>query len=111
MPAVVDALAALAPDDPAVVALFVQGVTRDGYAEARLSAARGLARTQASKEPVAALTTAVRDPEPEVRLAALDALAKFGADVKAALKAVEAAKMDPDQRVREAARDASEKIK
>ena len=50
------------------------------------------------------------DFQARVRLAAVTALAKMGADAKAAAKAIEAAKMDPDMRVREAARDALEKI-
>lgn len=112
VPAVVDTLAALAPDDPAVAALLVQGLSKDGFAAARLSAAKGLAKTKASKESVAALAAAVRgDPVAEVRLVAVNALGAFGADAKAALKAIEAAKMDPDQRVREAARAAIEKVK
>lgn len=110
--AVVDALARMSPNDPAVVALLAQGVTKDGYATARLAVAKGLAATKATKESVAALAVAVRgDPEAEVRLAAVSTLAKFGADAKDALKALEAAKADSDPRVRDAARDALDKIK
>ena len=112
VPEVLDALAALAPDEPAVAALLVQSLSKDGYGAARLSAARGLAGVKPTKEAVAALTTAVRgDPEPDVRLAAVKTLGKFGAEAKAALKVLEGARSDPDQRVREAARDALDKIK
>jgi hypothetical protein len=110
--AVVDALATLAPDDPAVIAVLVTGLLKDGYAEARFSAANGLAATKPTKESVTALATSVRgDPELEVRLAAVKTLAVMGSDAKAALKSLEAAKTDPDARVREAARDAVEKVK
>ncbi len=102
VPAVVDTLVALAPDDPAVAAVLAQGLLKDADPAARFAAAKGLAGTPAKKESVAALTTAVRtDPEADVRLAAVSALAKFGADAKSALKVLEAAKSDPDARVRE----------
>jgi HEAT repeat protein len=56
--------------------------------------------------------TAVRgDPEPEVRLAAVKTLGQFGADAKAAMKVLEAAKSDTDQRIREAACDTLDRIK
>ena len=112
VPEVLAALIKVAPDDPAVAALLVQSLARDEYGPARATAAVGLSYTKPTRQSVAALGQAVRgDPEPEVRLAAVNTLAAFGADAKAALKAVEAARKDPDQRVREAAHDAFEKIK
>ena len=100
------------PDDPAVATLLVQSLSRDEHGPARATAAVGLSYTKPTKESVAALGQAVRaDPEPEVRLAAVNPLAAFGAEAKAAAKVVEAAKTDPDERVREAARKAIEKIK
>lgn len=112
VPAVMAALAVLAPDDPTVVAVLVQSLSKDGLAEVRVVAAKGLARTKATKESVAALAVAARsDPEADVRLAAVTTLGAMGSDAKLALKVVEAAKTDPDMRVREAARNASSKIK
>ncbi|MCE9564300.1 MAG: HEAT repeat domain-containing protein [Planctomycetes bacterium] len=112
VPAVVETLADLAPDDPAVIAMLCGGLLKDGYTEARESAAKSLLKTKATKESVAALATAVRsDPEADVRLEAVKTLAGMGADAKAALKNLEKATTDPDARVREAARDAVEKVK
>lgn len=112
VPEVLAALVKVAPDDPAVATLLVQSLSRDDHGPARATAAVGLSYTKPTKKSVAALGQAVRaDPEPEVRLAAVNTLAAFGAEAKAAVKAVEAAKTDPDERVREAARKAAEKIK
>ncbi|MCE9566935.1 MAG: HEAT repeat domain-containing protein, partial [Planctomycetes bacterium] len=112
VPAVVDAAVGLAPDDPAVIAMLSDGLLKDGYTEARVTAAKALLVTKATKESVAALATAVRsDPAAEVRLEAVKTLAGMGADAKAALKSLEKAMTDPDARVREAARDAVEKVK
>lgn len=112
VPAVVETVADLAPDDPAVIAMLCGGLLKDGYTEARESAAKSLLKTKATKESVAALATAVRsDPEADVRLEAVKTLAGMGVDAKAALKNLEGAKTDSDARVREAARDAVEKVK
>ena len=109
VPEVLAALIEVAPDDPAVAALLVQSLARDEYGPARATAAVGLSYTKPTRQSVVALGQAVRgDPEPEVRRAAVNTLAAFGAEAKAAAKVVEAAKSD--RRVREAARDAIEKI-
>lgn len=112
VPEVLAAIIKVAPDDPAVATLLAQSLARDEYGPARATAAVGLSYTKPTKLSVGALGQAVRgDPEPEVRLAAVNTLAAFGAEAKAVEKIVEAAKTDPDMRVREAARKAAEKIK
>ena len=112
VPEVLAAIIKVAPDDPAVATLLVQSLARDEYGAARATAAVGLSYTKPTKQSVAALGQTLRaDREPEVRLAAVNTLAAFGTEAKAAEKVVEAAKTDPDERVREAARKAIEKIK
>jgi HEAT repeat protein len=104
-----------------IAALKIAISDKDNLTRARAEWALGrvlaVARIPAPPEKIVptsslvAITEVLDDPDPEVRIAGVQALASFGQRVKQAAPAVaELAKNDKDQKVREAAAGALEKI-
>jgi HEAT repeat protein len=102
--AVLETLAAVAPEEKQTTALFVACLARDYHPECRASAARLLPRLDDGRKQVRELVLALRTDRAEtVRRAAAEALGELRGDARDAIPALRLAKADPAAAVREAA--------
>jgi HEAT repeat protein len=110
--AVIEALTRIAPDDPTVKQALAACVLRGTETPSRAAAVKALVAGKDAKVSVPVLAQVARaDQDVAMRLLAVQSLGEIGADAKAAVPVIEAAKTDADGKVREAARKALEQIK
>jgi HEAT repeat protein len=109
---VVQALAAIAPDEEAVTKRFADWLVRDRDEAVRAAVAGALPHMAGGKRYVRTLMHAAQvDLVDPVRVAAVKALGELGPDAKEAMKLLKAAKTDACAAVREAAEQALERIR
>src|SRR5262249_42138149 len=109
---ILDALAAVAPDDPGLPRRFAGWLASDPDAATRAAAALGLAKLDGGKDYVRSLASALRtDPADSVRVGAAKALGELGQDSQEVETALRLAKADSAAAVREAATKALAKLK
>jgi HEAT repeat protein len=108
---IVEALAAIAPDERSVTAQAAAWLTSDRDPYVRLAAVKALPRMAGARDQVRALVYALRsDSVDAVRAAAANALGDLGPDGKDVRTALQLAKTDASAQVREAAERALAKI-
>ena len=82
----------------------------DGVAAVRINAVEALGLKPATPSSVAALSAAIRDPDPQVRFSAALSLAQIGPDAEAAVPALQDALLDDNRYVPGYAVEALERI-
>jgi HEAT repeat protein len=77
---------------------WIDDLIKSSNPESRIVAARGLGYTKKNKAAAQALIQAIKDPEPQVRIAVAEALGKIG--YRKSIEVLKLATKDPDEGVR-----------